>query len=101
MMLGGAAEPSTSPKSIPITRCFPVKTRPGGFIRIAVRRGDGERDGDWYEGLNFDEGVEFRGDSTGEVVNWKGKDSLDSLEGDAIRLHFWMQKAELYSFWFE
>jgi hypothetical protein len=76
-------------------------TKPGGFVKIAVRRGDGDKDGDYLEGWNFDQGAAFTGDSTGARMDWKGKADFESLKGRSIRLHFWLQDAEIYSFWFE
>ena len=47
----------------------------------------------------FDHGacVAFRGDATAAAVAWKGK-SLDELKGKPIRLEFFLQDADLYSF---
>ena len=80
-----------------------AKTQPGGFIRVAVRRGDGERDGTWIEGWTYDEGEKFifSGDSTDATLRWEANQNFDSLKAQSIRLHFWMMEAELYSFWFE
>jgi hypothetical protein len=78
-----------------------ARVAPGGFVKIAVRRGDGVRDGDWIEGWNFAEGPVYRGDSIDAVLEWKGRSDFAALGGQAIRLHFWMKSAELYSFWFE
>jgi len=80
-----------------------AKTQPGGFVRVAVRRGDGEQDGNWLQGWTFDEGDDFvfSGDSTDAMLRWETKESFDSLQGQSIRLHVWMMKAALYSFWFE
>ena len=80
-----------------------AKTQPGGFVRVAVRRGDGEQDGNWLQGWTFDEGDDFvfSGDSTDAMLRWETKKSFDSLKGQSIRLHVWMMKAALYSFWFE
>ena len=72
-------------------------------MRVAVRRGDGEQDGNWLQGWTFDEGDDFvfSGDSTDAMLRWEMKESFDSLKGQSIRLHVWMMKAALYSFWFE
>ncbi len=77
-----------------------ARTTGNGFVRVAARRGDGVNDGDWIEGWSFDDGPVFAGDSTDAALDWKSAKSFDGLKGDAMRLHFWMQKAELYSFWF-
>lgn len=41
----------------------------------------------------------FSGDSTDTALRWKGK-GLGQLQGQAVRLHFWLQDAELYSWRF-
>ena len=78
-----------------------ARTGKNGFVRVALRRGDGVRDGEWLEDWSYDEGTIFVGDSVDHRVDWRERDSLDRLKGTSIRLHFWMQEAELYSFWFE
>ncbi|MFB3902390.1 MAG: hypothetical protein ACE15E_02970 [Acidobacteriota bacterium] len=78
-----------------------ARVKPGGFVRVAVRRGDGEKDGDWLTGWNYDQGPEFVNDSTDAVLNWKAQPDFDELKGRPIRLHFWLRQAELYSFWFD
>ncbi len=78
-----------------------AQTEPGGFIRVALRRGDGDKDGDWIDGWNYEQARDFNGDSTDATLAWTQGASLDALEGRAVRLHFWLNKAKLYSFWFE
>ena len=78
-----------------------AKTKPGGFIRVAVRRGDGVNDGDWLEGWNFNSGPMFSGDAIDATLQWNGRKNFGSLKDQPIRLHFWMEKAELYSFWYD
>ena len=68
---------------------------------MAVRSGEGVEDGDWLDGWNFEDGRPFTGDSTNGVLEWNDKERFDSLKGRPIRLHFWLQDAELFSFWFE
>jgi hypothetical protein len=77
------------------------KTSEQGSIRVAIRRGDGELDGKWMPEWDFDRSLAFRGDSIDEALNWKGKQNLDALKGESIRLHFRLEEAHLYSFWFE
>ena len=77
-----------------------AKTRKDGFVRVAVRNGEGAADGDWLEAWNFEDGDPFTGDATDTTVNWRQQAGFDSLEGRSVRLHFWFHKAELFSFWF-
>ncbi len=78
-----------------------VRTGPDGFVRVAVRSGSGDQDGTWLEGWNFEDmEAPFSGDSTEATLRWKGK-GLDQLQGQAVRLHFWLQDAELYSWRFD
>lgn len=78
-----------------------ARTDAEGFVKVAIRRGDGEYDGDWLPEWSYEGNVPFCGDSTDATVNWQGQRSLDALKGRSIRLHFWLNQAELYSFWFE
>ncbi len=78
-----------------------AQTAPDGFIRVALRRGDGVNDGDWIDGWTYDQGRQFQGDSTDAILSWKDGQSLEALKGRSVRLHFWMNKAKLYSFWME
>ncbi len=78
-----------------------AKTGTGGYIRVAIRRGDGEFDGEWLPEWSYDAGKVFAGDSTNYIVNWQGQEGVEPLKGKSIRLHFWMRNAELYSFWFQ
>ena len=77
-----------------------ARTEAGGLVRVAVRSGDGAADGDWLDGWNFEDGAPFTGDAIDATVGWTGHENFDRLEGRSIRLHFWLQKADLYSFWF-
>ena len=78
-----------------------AKTEPTGSIRVAVRRGDGERDGLRFDEWSRDRCRSFSGDSTNHAVAWEGTTDPASLKDQAIRLEFHLEKAELYSFWFE
>lgn len=78
-----------------------AKTLPSGSIRVAVRNGDGAQDGDYLDGWNFEDMPIFAGDSTDFELELNGKFGFAELEGRSIRLHFWFDNAELYSFRFE
>ena len=78
-----------------------ARTSPGGSVRVAIRRGDGEFDGlplpQWgYEQCNV-----FSADSIDHTIQWREQDDLSGLKGKAIRLEFSLKQAELFSFWFE
>ncbi len=75
-------------------------TSPDGFVRVAVREGHGVRDGEWHENFRFGKSHAFSGDSLDAVLTWEGHDTLASFPSKVMRLHFWMESAELYSFWF-
>ncbi|MBM3933439.1 MAG: hypothetical protein FJ319_03915 [SAR202 cluster bacterium] len=78
-----------------------AKTAPGGRILVAVRDGNGVQDGNWFEGWNFEDMKPFAGDNTSHVFEWNGHANFDAFKGKSVRLHFWMENAEMYSFWFE
>ncbi len=50
-------------------------------------------------GLRADDCVPIRGDSTRHAVLWSSGASLESYAGRAVRLRFWMNSGEFYSFW--
>ncbi len=78
-----------------------AKTSAKGSVRVAVRRGDGELDGQWLPEWDYDRTRTFTGDSTNQVMEWSGMEDLESLKGKSIRLQFQLREAHLYSFWFE
>ena len=77
-----------------------ARCAPDGFIKVAVREGDGVNDGDWLNDYGYDRATEFTGDSLDHRYGWKTGADTAALKGKPIRLHFWLKKAELYSFWF-
>ena len=70
-----------------------------GFVRVAVRRADGVADGEMVPGRDFESAAPVTGDCLDAVAGWSGQEDLSALEGQAVRLHFWLKDAELYSFW--
>ena len=40
------------------------------------------------------------GDSLDHVMTWKIAESLEAFPAKTLRLHFWLENAELYSFRF-
>ena len=78
-----------------------ARTEDGGSVRVAVRRGDGEHDGLRFKEWSGDRCRPFSGDSTNHTVAWEGSAGPASLKDQAIRLEFHLEKAELFSFWFE
>ena len=78
-----------------------ARTESDGFIRVAVREGEGVRDGEWHEAFRFEQSTPFTGDSLDHVLTWEGAQTLESFPSRTLRLHFWMEKAQLFSFWFE
>ena len=78
-----------------------ARVGPNGYVKVAVRRGDGERDGEWLPDRGYEANVPVSGDSLDSAVRWSGQSGLDALSGKPIRLHFWLSDAELFSFWFE
>ena len=78
-----------------------AKTNGNGFIRVAVREAQSERDGEWPAGWHFDDSNPFSGDSLDHVMTWKGTESFENVPSKIVRLHFWMEDAQLFSFWFD
>ncbi len=78
-----------------------ARTNDSGFIRVSIREGHGVRDGEWPEAWHFDQVVPFTGDSLDETIQWRHGKTLETFPSQTLRLHFWMEQAELFSFWFE
>ena len=78
-----------------------ARTGANGFIRVAAREALGVRDGEWPEGFRFDDSRPFSGDNLDAILTWEGHETLASFPANAMRLHFWLEDAELFSFWFE
>ena len=79
-----------------------ARTGSEGFVRVAVRGGAGDGDGVWPTEWRFEQSVPFSGDSLDQEMSWQHGKDLGAFPGNgALRLHFWMEDAELYSFRFE
>ena len=78
-----------------------ARTKEDGFVRVAVREGQGVRDGEWPEEWQFDHSAPFLGNNLDHIMAWQHGKSIEVFPSETLRLHFWMEKAELYSFWFE
>ena len=78
-----------------------ARTTGDGTIRVAVREAQSAGDGEWPKGFRFDDSIHFSGDSLDHVMTWRqGHETLDAFPSRTIRLHFWLENAELYSFRF-
>ena len=78
-----------------------ARTNAGGWIKVAVRRGDGTRDGEWVGGATFDNCAAFEGDAIDHAIEWQDSRNLNAIAGQSVRFHFWLRDASLYSFWCE
>ena len=77
------------------------KVRESGSIRVAVRCGDGEMDGQPPAEWNDAESGPLTGDHLDQVVGWRNHADLNALKGKALRLEFRLDQAEIFSFWFQ
>lgn len=64
-----------------------------GVLRVRVS--DAERRP--IDGFNYEDGDDFSGDRVSHTVRW-GRRSLNELKGRTIRLEFFLQKADLFTF---
>ena len=76
------------------------KTASDGIIQVALREGEGIRDGEWPGEWSLDYATDFVGNSVDHEVNWKGQTDLSAWKDKTIRLEFRLFRAKLYSFWF-
>ncbi len=66
-----------------------------GPTRVEIQ----DAEGNPLPGFALADCTPFLGDSTAQVVTWKGG-SLETLSGKAVKLHFSFKEADLYSFQF-
>jgi hypothetical protein len=84
--------------------CTRVLRWPGGKLLVNAAAKEGQLtvrvsgpDRKVLPGFDHEDCPVFRGDATAAEVTWKGK-SIDELRGQPIRLEFFIQKCDLYSF---
>lgn len=58
-----------------------------------------DKDGKTIEGYTKDKCVPITVDNTRQLVEWDGKKTLAGLDGNVIRLRFYLTDGDLYSFW--
>lgn len=68
-----------------------------GSIRVEIQKADGTA----IPGFTLKECVPAVGDKISGIVNWGGKQDLESIAGQSIRLCFEMQECDLYAFCFK
>jgi len=67
-----------------------------GSVRVEIQDADGHA----IPGYTLGEAEEFFGDSLEQPVHWKQGADVSALEGKAVRLHFVLADADLYSYRF-
>ena len=78
-----------------------ARTTSAGGVRVSLYRGDGEMDGQPLENWDDTPSADFTGDTLDHVVGWTDIAGLDTMRGQAVRLLFELEQAEMFSFWFE
>ncbi len=68
----------------------------GGSLCVEIQDADGQA----IAGLGEADSVPMTGDAIEQAVQWKGRESLQALEGQSVRVRFVIQNADLYSFKF-
>ena len=69
-----------------------------GEIRVEIRNPRGRKA---LEGWTRHDSRPLTTDQLKVRMEWKGKESLESLNGQSVRFRFHLKDAHLYSFWFE
>ncbi len=67
----------------------------GGSLRAELL----DADGSVLDGFSADDCVPMTGDSTIYRMTWKNRSDLSAYSGQAVRLRFVIDNADLYSFW--
>lgn len=71
-------------------------TSAAGGLRVELR----DKSGQPISGFSLQDSEELYGDSTDQVVAWRGGPSLGTLSDSPIQIHFELRDADLYSFQF-
>lgn len=58
-----------------------------------------DADGKTLSGYTKNECIEFTGDNTKKNIRWINYDNLSRLKGKNIRIKFYMESGDIYSFW--
>ena len=51
------------------------------------------------KGRSRDESVPLSGDGLDSELRWQGSDGMRDLRGQVVRIRFYIENADLYSFW--
>jgi hypothetical protein len=58
-----------------------------------------DKQGNPLPGFGREQCMPVSGDSTKQLISWKGNHNLTSLKGIPVRLKFYLINARIYSFW--
>jgi len=54
-----------------------------------------------FKGRSRDESAPLSDDGLGSELRWQGSDGMTDLRGQVVRIRFYIENADLYSFWLE
>lgn len=74
---------------------FFVNANVSGNLKVEVL----DLDGNIINGFSKNDCLGFIGDETKQLIKWKANNSLKSLIGKNIKLRFYLEDGEIYSFW--
>lgn len=66
-----------------------------GKMKVEIQDFDGHP----FEGFTAKDCNVMKGNSTKQMITWKGKKDLSSLQGKNVRFKFYLSNGDLYSFW--
>jgi hypothetical protein len=67
-----------------------------GSLRVEIQTAQGRP----FDGFALSDFQPLRGDAIAQTVRWKGGQDVSSLAGKAVRLRFYLQDGDVYSFRF-
>ncbi len=74
---------------------FFVNANVNGDLKVEVL----DEKGEIINGFSKDDCLGFNGNETKQIIQWKENATLKSLKGQKIKLKFYLEKGEIYSFW--
>lgn len=86
---------TTKPLTVTADNLF-VNADVTGSLRVEIL----DANGNTLPGFSTEDSVVISGDKIGQWVSWPQAAGLDSLQGRQVKLRFYLDEGDLYSFWF-
>lgn len=74
-----------------------TKLNPGGSLKVEVL----DKNGKAIDGYTFSQAKPIKDDQFAATVKWDSGEELSKLKGEEVKLRFYLDGGQLYSYWFE